>query len=82
VLGGLQTAAFLGLRKAYDFVLYDLPAVSTGAEFALSESFVDSFVFVVRAGMTDQDVVCENIRLANLPAERVIGILLNKVERA
>ena len=82
VLGGLQTAAFLGLRKEFDFVLYDLPAVSMGAEFALSESFVDSFVFVVQAGMTDQDVVCENIRLANLPAERVVGILLNKVERA
>ena len=80
-LAGSQAQALLGrLRSAFDFIVIDLPAVLPVADAAAASTLVDGVVMVVEWGRTPEDVVRECIEQAAIDPNRLLGVVLNKVE--
>jgi capsular exopolysaccharide synthesis family protein len=67
------------LRSRFDFVVLDVPPVLPVADPFVLGCKADGIIFVVRAGHTPREVVA--MALDNLPRDRVIGAILNGVER-
>ncbi|MBR0829868.1 polysaccharide biosynthesis tyrosine autokinase [Bradyrhizobium manausense] len=83
VLASQPMAEFVAtLRKAYDYVVLDLPPMAPVVDVRVTASIVDSYVFVVEWGKTKMDVVRHN--LANAPEvhDRLLGVVLNKADTA
>ena len=80
-LAGSQAQALLGrLRSAFDFIVIDLPAILPVADAAAASILVDGVVMVVEWGRTPEDVVRECIEQAAIDPNRLLGVVLNKVE--
>jgi succinoglycan biosynthesis transport protein ExoP len=67
-------------RKAYDYIIIELAPVMCVVDVKVIERFVDSFIFVVEWGRSNQSLVVEALAEAQVIRERIIGIVLNKAD--
>jgi succinoglycan biosynthesis transport protein ExoP len=66
-------------RKAYDYVVIEIAPIMSVVDMKMIERFIDRFVFVVEWGQTSRSLVLEALSEADIIRDRVIGIVLNKV---
>lgn len=67
----------LELRKAYDLVVVDSPAIARVSDAVALVGLVDNVVVVARANRTDQRMLRETIARLTLAGARITGIVLN-----
>lgn len=67
-------------RKLYGLVIIDTPALLHSADVEALAPHVDHFVLVAQAGRTRIDEIDEALRLSDVVASRLIGLVLNRVE--
>jgi polysaccharide biosynthesis transport protein len=66
------------LRKAYDYVIIDLPPLAPVVDVRATTTIIDSYVFVVEWGRTRIKVVRHQLVAAPEIYERLLGVVLNK----
>lgn len=67
------------LRMRYDHVILDGPPVLTLADVNILRSMADQVIFMVRAGLTNQDMVLKAVKQLNFDSG-AIGVVLTHVE--
>lgn len=81
LLGSLQMKRFLeqALRR-FEVVIFDSPPLNAATDAVVIGTQVDGIVIVIRAGMTNRDVVKQKIEMFhNVPAT-ILGAVLNGAE--
>jgi polysaccharide biosynthesis transport protein len=68
------------LQESFDYIVLDLPPLIPVVDARVSTNFVDSFVCVIQWGSTKIDVVRHALSNAPELYERLLGIILNKVD--
>jgi capsular exopolysaccharide synthesis family protein len=68
------------LRKSYDFVLLDLPPVTAVSDALAVSKFLDGVIMVVRAGVSDQQMLAEAMRQLQMVNVRVLGFIYRDTE--
>jgi capsular exopolysaccharide synthesis family protein len=68
------------VRGMFDWIIIDTPPVGLLTDAKLLTSFADGTILVVQAGQTPYPIV--NKSLAALGQEKLIGVVLNRAERA
>jgi succinoglycan biosynthesis transport protein ExoP len=68
------------LRKAYDYIVIDLSPIAPVVDVRATTQIIDSFIYIVEWGKTQRSLVQH--QLAGIPElhERLLGIVLNKVD--
>jgi polysaccharide biosynthesis transport protein len=67
-------------RKAYDYIIIEIAPIMSVTDMKMIERFIDRFIYVVEWGHTKQRLVLETLSEAQIIRERLLGILLNKVD--
>jgi polysaccharide biosynthesis transport protein len=67
-------------REAYDLVIIDVPPMAAVVDYKMIARHCDSFVVVVEWGKTSQRIVFECLNDASALLDRVVCIVLNKVD--
>ena len=67
-------------RKAYDYIIIEIPPIMSVVDVKMIERFIDGFIFVVEWGQTKRSLVRDALSEAQMIRERLIGIVLNKVD--
>ncbi|MFY4731033.1 CpsD/CapB family tyrosine-protein kinase, partial [Nitrospira sp. BLG_2] len=67
------------LRTRYDHIILDGPPVLTLADVNILSSMADQVIFMVRAGVTSQDMVLKAVKQLNVDSD-AIGVVLTQVE--
>ena len=81
ILASAELRAFFGeLRRNYDYVIVDLPPLAPIVDVRSTGNVVDSYVFVVEWGRTKMDVAEFALTKAPIVRERLLGVVLNKVD--
>jgi len=75
-MGELLAAA----RQAYDYVIIEIAPIMSVVDIKMIERFIDRFILVVEWGRTKRSLVLEALAEAHLIRERLLGIVLNKVD--
>lgn len=75
-MGQLVDAA----RAAYDLVIIEVPPMAAVVDYKMIARHCDRFVFVVEWGKTSQRIVLECLNDASTFADRIVCIVLNKVD--
>lgn len=71
--------SFIGRCRAdFDYVLLDCPPIHPISDVSFLLEAIDGVVLVVRAGKTSKGLLKEVV--ANLPAEKLVGTVLNRAE--
>jgi polysaccharide biosynthesis transport protein len=70
----------LAARKAYDYILIEIPPIISVVDLKMIERFIDCFIFVVEWGQTKQSLVVEALSEAAMIRERLVGVVLNKAD--
>jgi capsular exopolysaccharide synthesis family protein len=65
------------LRKQFQYVIFDAPAMSAAANYELIQSQCDGVLLVVRPGHTDRKLCLRAIE--RIPKEQLLGVLMNCV---
>ena len=82
VMGSRRMEEFLKIATgSFDVVVLDSSPVLGAAHVSLSPSLVDGVLLVVRAGKTDKKVVLEAKRQLEMANARLLGIVLNGMDR-
>ncbi|HEY7296357.1 MAG TPA: Wzz/FepE/Etk N-terminal domain-containing protein [Xanthobacteraceae bacterium] len=71
---------FTDLRKAYDFMIIDLPIMSQLADIPAVTDEIDSFILIIEWGKTNMTVVRRALSLSRTVHETLLGAVLNKVD--
>jgi succinoglycan biosynthesis transport protein ExoP len=66
------------LRKAYDYVIVDLPPVAPVVDVRATTNIIDSYVFVIEWGRTKINMVQHQLGSAPELFDRLLGVVLNK----
>ena len=69
-----------GLRKVYDYVIIDLPPVTTVADAAILSKYIDGFLLVVRHGNTEYGAIRDMLGQLQLADAKIIGFIYNDAE--
>jgi polysaccharide biosynthesis transport protein len=69
-------------RGAYDLVVIEVPPLAAVADYKMIARRCDRFVFVVEWGKTSQRMVLECLDDASAFRDRIVCIVLNKVDPA
>ena len=81
ILASAELRAFFAeLRRNYDYVIVDLPPLAPIVDVRSTGNVVDSYVFVVEWGRTKIDVAEFALTKAPIVRERLLGVVLNKVD--
>jgi polysaccharide biosynthesis transport protein len=67
-------------RRAYDYVIIEIAPIMSVADLKMIERFIDRFIFVVEWGQTKRVLVQEALSEAHLIRERILAVVLNKVD--
>lgn len=70
------------LRKSYDYIVIDTPALLDHIDVAASAAVFDGFVMVAEWGRTTVEEVEDALAISHAITERVVGIVLNKARSA
>lgn len=71
-----------GLRKAYDYVIIDLPPMLERVDVSVCAPLADVFVLIVDARRTSIDDVNRALRTSDVVTERLAGIVVNRSKAA
>jgi polysaccharide biosynthesis transport protein len=81
LLGSPEMGELLAVaRKAYDYIVIEVAPIMSVVDLKLIERFIDKFIFVVEWGQTKRSLVLEALSEAEIIRERLVGIVLNKVD--
>ena len=72
--------AFAGLRRQYDLIFLDLPPLAPVVDARAIADLIDGYLVVVEWGETKIDVVQHALAHAKSLNDKLMGIVLNKVE--
>lgn len=67
-------------KEKYDYVIVDLPAILPVIDVRACAHLFDAFAAVVEWGKTSADDLNHALRIAPTASERLLGVVLNKVE--
>jgi polysaccharide biosynthesis transport protein len=70
------------LQESFDYVVLDLPPLVPVVDARAASNFVDSFICVIHWGSTKIDVVKHALSNAPEIYDRLLGVILNKVDMA
>lgn len=73
---------FAAMRKAYDYIIVDLPPVNTVADASILSRCIDGFLLVVRHGTTENKAIAEMLRRLRMASANVLGFVYNDVSAA
>lgn len=65
------------LEKSYDFVIIDLPPISSVSDALVVASEIDGMIVVVRQDVCTQSVLNDTMRQLNVIKEKIIGFVYN-----
>jgi succinoglycan biosynthesis transport protein ExoP len=65
--------------ERYEFIIFDLPSLVPFADVRAASQILDSCLVVVEWGRTQAAAVEDGIRASGLRGDRLLGVLLNKV---
>jgi len=65
------------LRKAYDYIIMDLPPVTAVADALVASKYLDGLVIVVRHDHTEKGTLSEAIRQIEFSGARILGFVFN-----
>jgi succinoglycan biosynthesis transport protein ExoP len=68
------------LRQRYDYVILDLPPLAPVVDVRAASQIIDAFVLVVEWGRTRISAVQSHVNAAPEVHERLLGVVLNKVD--
>ena len=71
---------FEKLRECYDYIVVDLPPLAPIVDARAATPLVNSFVFVIEWGQTKTDIVELALGQAQEVYDRLLGVVLNKVD--
>src|SRR5262245_47632002 len=71
---------FERLRRAYVYIIVDLPPLAPVVDVRAMTHLIDSFVFVIEWGRTKIDVVEHALRMAPGVYDNLLGVVLNKAD--
>jgi capsular exopolysaccharide synthesis family protein len=81
ILGSEKTRKlFDGLRQRYDYIFLDFSPLMPIVDVRASTRLVDGYVYVIEWGKTRTDHVQNALRSAHQVYERLLGVVLNKVD--
>ena len=81
VLASDQTRDFFnGLRQSFDYIFMDFAPLMPIVDVRASTKLVDAYIYVIEWGHTRTDYVEEALRSARGVYERLLGVVLNKVD--
>jgi succinoglycan biosynthesis transport protein ExoP len=75
-MGQLLVAA----RESYDYIVIEVAPIMSVVDIKMIERFIDGFIFVVEWGQTKRTLVLEALSESQLIRERLLGVVLNKVD--
>jgi succinoglycan biosynthesis transport protein ExoP len=67
-------------REAYDLVIIEAPPIAAVVDYKMIARHCDGFIFVVEWGKTSQRLVLECLSDASAVMDRVLCVVLNKVD--
>jgi polysaccharide biosynthesis transport protein len=70
------------LQETYDYVIVDLPPLIPVVDARASTNFVDAYIYTIEWGATKVDLVRHGLLNAPEIYERLLGVILNKVDMA
>lgn len=70
---------FENLRESYDYIIVDFPPLAPIVDARAASPLVDSFVYTIEWGRTKIDVVEHALEQAQEVHDRLLGVVLNKV---
>ncbi len=68
------------LRARYNFIVVDLPSLSTVADSHIAATMLDGIIVVMEWGKADQEPLMEKLGRIGLNETNVIGVVLNKAD--
>jgi capsular exopolysaccharide synthesis family protein len=71
---------FKALRKTYEYIIVDLPAVAPFADVRAAAHLLDSFILVAECGRTNIGVVERALKVCSDINELMLGVALNKAD--
>jgi Mrp family chromosome partitioning ATPase len=71
---------FKALRKTYEYIIVDLPAVAPFADVRAAVHLLDSFIIVAECGRTNIGVVERALKVCSGINELMLGVALNKAD--
>jgi capsular exopolysaccharide synthesis family protein len=71
---------FKALRKSYEYIIVDLPAVAPFADVRAAAHLLDSFILVAECGRTNIGVVERALKVCSGINELMLGVALNKAD--
>lgn len=82
ILSGDRLAEIISeLRENFDYVIFDTPPVSAGADSSIVGRLVDGCLLVVRNEFTQKAAVKRSVKEIEANGGRVIGVVLNRVKK-
>ena len=69
-------------REKYDFILFDTPSLGTVNDSALLSTLVDGIFLIVELGKTTKSSINRAVQNLSESEEKILGILINKVDKA
>ncbi len=83
ILGSKQMHQLIAaIREKFDYVVLDLPPLTPVVDTRTTTGFIDSYVCVVEWGKTKIDVVEHSLSEAREVHDRLLGVILNKIDLA
>lgn len=76
---GEMEELFEWMRKAYDYIIVDLPPVNTVADASILSRCIDGFLLVVRQGSTENKAIAEMLRRLRMASANILGFVYNDV---
>jgi succinoglycan biosynthesis transport protein ExoP len=71
---------FQALRKTYEYVIVDLPAVAPFADVRAAAHLLDSVILVAECGRTNISVLERALKVSSGIHELILGVTLNKAD--
>ena len=64
-------------RKYYDYIVIDLPPVTTVADASIVAKYVDGFLLVVRHEVTDYRAIADMLGQLRMAEAKILGFIYN-----
>lgn len=78
ILGSLRMQKFIeGITKRFDFVIFDTPPLNAATDAVVLGTLVDGVAIVVRAGISNGDVVRKRLEMFQNVQAKIMGVILN-----
>lgn len=70
-------ALISGLKKYYQYIIIDLPPVTTVTDAAIMSRYIDGFLLIARSGSSEHRAIAEMLNTLRLADAKIIGFVYN-----